>query len=104
MIAYGLDEFSTVFTFSVVAMSLFHAITYVSFCSDISLSTSFPQILAYSGNFGTSFVIFALLPFVTTSRETGVYSALHPTGTVGSFRGNESDGTVSEHSSGKCQD
>jgi len=27
MTAYGLDEFSTVITFSVVAMSLFHAIT-----------------------------------------------------------------------------
>jgi len=55
MTAYGRDEFSTVITFSVVAMSLFHAITQVSFCSDISLSRSFPQILAYSSNFGIFF-------------------------------------------------
>jgi len=47
MTAYGVDEFSTGITFSLVAISLFHAITYVSFCSDISLSRSFPQILAH---------------------------------------------------------
>jgi hypothetical protein len=103
MTAYGLDEFSTVITFSVVTTSLFHAITKVSFCSDISLSRSFPPILAYSSNFGIFFRNIRVAAF-RHYIETGVYSALHPTGTMGSFRGNESDGTVAEHSSGKCQD